>query len=80
LSEPKIISETAKYVQYESVVYKDRTIVHKEKKFFCLGGDFDGDYKARTQVYGLGYKPFNNAGVSNHTQVWIHKSLLHEEK
>jgi hypothetical protein len=78
MNEPQdgdILKETAKYVVIcGSNAYRNSS--RKEKKFFCIGGPFDQEYKARTQIKDFGYKPFNNAGTSRHTQIWVHGSLI----
>lgn len=79
----KIVKETDKYVLIR--YHEDRSDTSKEKKFLCLGGRFDGEWRARIQLEYENYVAFN-AGErlgrgfrrrkSPFSQVWIHASKL----
>jgi len=71
------------------LVYWHRNTVYnqgpsKEKKFLCIGGPLDGQWKSSTQLsipHGFSYRAYNKAdrnvrGAKIHSQVWIYASLL----
>jgi hypothetical protein len=90
----KIIKETNDYVlvnyHWPEPIKQYVNTASKQKKFLCIGGEFDGQLKASCQ---LGHPPdayvaFNCADnpwvrtasglrkKSRHTQIWVAKKLL----
>ena len=70
-------------VTYECDGYREgfrRTF--KQRRFRCIGGPLEGAHRTeiehqnedligRFSKPGFGYRPFNNAGLSKHSQVWV---------
>lgn len=70
-------------VTYECDAYREgfrRTF--KQRRFRCVGGPLDGahrtevEHRAEGYLIGrqrnvFGYRPFNNAGGSSHSMVWV---------
>jgi hypothetical protein len=77
-----IIKETDKYVLTESG--QNYSGISKYKKFLCIGGPFDGQFKASVQLNEESYFRFANSNYSRHgfrdfRNVFIHINSLEEK-
>jgi hypothetical protein len=70
-----VIKETPKYREYK-ITYKWGTATTKAKRFLCIGGPLGGQRNTHFDEGMKDYFPFNNAGSSIHSQVYIHKDCF----
>lgn len=91
LRDYELIKETPRNETYEItthwfVISKDGSATHylysaktetSGKRFLVVGGPLGGHYVSRYRI-GNDYTPFNNAGTSKQTMIWVYKPLLND--
>lgn len=77
----KILSDkgTHYFVETAPIMPGGKPRRHKIRRFLCIGGPLDKQWRSSEELYheaSLQYTPFNNAGSSLHSMIYVYKELL----